>query len=180
MPGRCDMTGSFPSAAMPRTAAKGPKPGRWPLAMLSWARAFPGAPEQAGAARRFVADLLTGSPVRDDAVAVISELFANAVVHTDSGKPGGLVTVQVGRWRRGVRIAVTDQGSASVPVIRPPTVSRAPAESGNGLFMVSRLARHLGWHDDASGRTICAILGTLPPEHIPAAGLPAAGRPQRY
>jgi serine/threonine-protein kinase RsbW len=179
MAGRCDMTGSFPSPALPQIAAENLSPGRWPLATLSWARAFPGAPQQAGAARRFVADLLAGSPVRDDAVAVISELFANAVVHTDSGKPGGLVTVQVGRWRRGVRIAVTDQGSGSVPVIHPPTVPRAPAENGNGLFMVSRLARHLGWHDDASGRTICAIIGTLPPEYVPAAGLLFGIWPQR-
>jgi hypothetical protein len=39
------------------------------------------------------------------------------------------------------------------------------AESGHGLYLVSCLAEHLGWHDDPSGRTICAILGTRPPEH---------------
>ena len=65
-----------------------------------------------------------GSPFRDDAIVVLSELFINAVLHTDSGKPGGLVTVQVTRWRQGVRIAVTDQGSLSQPVIRDPGAER--------------------------------------------------------
>jgi Histidine kinase-like ATPase domain len=87
-------------------------------AMSSWARAFPGIPHQVKVARHFVASLLAGSPLCDDAVLVISELFTNALQHTGSGRPGGLVVVQVSRWRQGVRIAVTDQGSARPPVIR--------------------------------------------------------------
>jgi serine/threonine-protein kinase RsbW len=154
-------------------------------AMSSWARAFPGLPRQVSAARRFVASLLDGSPRRDDAVIVISELFTNALQHTDSGQPGGLVVVQVSRWRQGVRIAVTDQGSVQRPVIRgtgpasPDGVAyvRAnrvftdsdiipadiiPADCGRGLYMVSCLAEHLDWHDDARGRTVHAVLGRLP------------------
>ena len=129
------------------------------LAMPSWARAFPGAPVQVRAARRFVSALLDGSAFRDDAVIVVCELFTNALVHSRSGKPGGLVTVQVSRWRLGVRIAVTDQGSARAPVIRDTGPCRELAENGHGLYMVSCLATCLGWHDDASGRTIHAILG---------------------
>jgi len=87
-------------------------------AMSSWARAFPGTPHQVKVARHFVTSLLAGSPLCDDAVLVISELFTNALQHTGSGRPGGLVVVQVSRWRQGVRIAVTDQGSARPPVIR--------------------------------------------------------------
>jgi serine/threonine-protein kinase RsbW len=132
------------------------------LAMPLWARAFPGTPAQVRAARRFVASLLDGSSFRDDAVIVISELFTNALVHTDSGKPGGLVTVQVNRWLLGVRIAVTDQGSARCPVIRDTGPGCEPTENGHGLYMVSCLAAHLDWHDDASGRTIHAILGAPP------------------
>lgn len=85
-----------------------------------WARAFPGIPRHAGSARRFVAGLLDGSPFCDDAAVVLSELFTNALLHTASGGPGGLVIVQVTRWRHGVRIAVTDQGSSAEPVIRDP------------------------------------------------------------
>jgi anti-sigma regulatory factor (Ser/Thr protein kinase) len=103
------------------TAAAGPEPAadqRLIPAMSSWGRAFPGVPRQVKVARHFVASLLDGSSLRDDAVIVISELFTNALQHTCSGRPGGLVVVQVGRWRQGVRIAVTDQGSAQRPVIR--------------------------------------------------------------
>lgn len=133
------------------------------MAVSSWARAFPGTPQQARAARRFAASLLDGSPFCDDAVVVTSELFTNALLHTDSGKPGGLVIVQVSRWRLGVRVAVTDQGSCKRPVIRDAGLGGELAESGNGLYMVSHLAGRLDWHDDASGRTICAIFGTHPP-----------------
>jgi len=135
------------------------------LAKPSWARAFPGSPRQVGAARRFVAALLDGSPFCDDAVVVVSELFTNALLHTDSGKPGGLVVVQVTRWLLGVRVAVTDQGSAKRPVIGDGGSCQQAAESGHGLYLVSCLAEHFGWHDDPSGRTICAVLGTRPPEH---------------
>ncbi|HUY51092.1 MAG TPA: ATP-binding protein [Streptosporangiaceae bacterium] len=139
----------------------------------SWARAFPGSPRHAGEARRFVSGLLQGSPFRDDAVVILSELFANAVLHTESGKPGGLVTIQVARWRRAVRIAVTDQGSSTRPVIRDRSGDGEMAESGHGLYLAARLAQRLGWHDDASGRTITAFLGQLPT-------LPGESRPARY
>ena len=81
-----------------------------------------------GAARRFIAGLLEGSPFRDDAVVVLSELFTNALLHTASGKPGGLVVVQVSRWRHGVRIAVTDQGSAASLSSATPPPCRASRE----------------------------------------------------
>jgi serine/threonine-protein kinase RsbW len=132
----------------------------------SWARAFPGAACQVSTARQFVASLLDGSRFRDDAVLVVSELFTNAVRHTDSGKPGGLVIVQVSRWLLGVRVAVTDQGSVSRPAIRDVGPGGEIGESGNGLRLVSLIAACLDWHDDVSGRTICASLGARPPERL--------------
>jgi serine/threonine-protein kinase RsbW len=146
------------------------------LAMPSWARVFPGTPQQVRAARRFVAGLLDGSPFRDNAVIVVSELVTNATLHSRSGDPGGLVTVQVTRWRLGVRVAVTDQGSGERPVVGDCGPGREPAEGGHGLYLVGRLAARLGWHDDASGRTIHAILGTPPPDrrHPPGGNSPAA------
>jgi serine/threonine-protein kinase RsbW len=132
-------------------------------ALVSWARAFPGTPGHVGAARRFVAHLLQGSTFRDDALVVLSELFTNALLHTDSGKPGGLVTVQVTRWRHGVRIAVTDQGSLGQPVIRDLAASGEPAESGHGLYLAAHLAGPLTWHDDPFGRTVAATLGRVAP-----------------
>src|ERR1700733_14450157 len=115
------MSGGLRGADPPRAEpASGEAAGeqRMNSAMSSWARAFPGVPCQVSLARRFVSALLEGSPLCDDAVIVISELFTNALQHTDSGRPGGLVVVQLSRWRQGVRIAVTDQGSAQRPVIR--------------------------------------------------------------
>jgi serine/threonine-protein kinase RsbW len=147
----------------------------------SWARAFPGVPWQARAARRFVAQLLDGSPFRDDAVVVVSELFTNALLHTNSGKPGGLIIVQVTRWLLGVRVAVTDQGAAAEPVIQDRGPCRQPAEDGNGLYMVGQLAA-LDWHDDACGRTICAVLGRRPSDHPgrpPLIPIPAPRHPQQ-
>jgi serine/threonine-protein kinase RsbW len=135
-------------------------PERRVTALSSWARAFPSAPRQVGVARQFVASLLNGSPLRDDAVVVVSELFTNALRHTESGKPGGLVVVSVIQWPQGVRIAVTDQGSAGQPVIRNPNPNRQPVDSGNGLYLVARLSGRLEWHEDSWGRTICAVLGT--------------------
>jgi serine/threonine-protein kinase RsbW len=179
------MSGGLRSAdPLPRPQADAPA---HPIpALSSWARAFPGVPRQVGLARRFVSALLEGSPLRDDAVIVISELFTNALQHTDSGQPGGLVVVQVSRWRQGVRIAVTDQGSDRCPVIRDTgpasrdeiagvsatrvftdwlaqdDADAIPADCGHGLYMVSCLAERLDWHDDARGRTVHAVLGHLP------------------
>jgi hypothetical protein len=145
----------------------------FPAALASWARAFPGIPRHAGSARRFVGGLLDGSPFRDDAVVVLSELFTNALLHTASGGPGGLVIVQVTRWRHGVRIAVTDQGSSAEPVISDPEGAEVPAESGHGLYLAAHLAQRLDWHDDASGRTVAAVLG----QPLPTPSGPPSGRP---
>ncbi len=137
------------------------------MVMSSWARAFPGTPRQVAAARRFAASLLAGSPLRDDAVTIVSELFTNSVRHSSSGRPGGLVIVQVTRWRHGVRIAVTDQGAATHPVIRHPGHDGELTETGSGLFIVGELSRQLDWHDHTSGRTVHATLGTHPPGQGP-------------
>jgi anti-sigma regulatory factor (Ser/Thr protein kinase) len=155
-----------PAATQPLEAAQAPRDDASlpALAVPSWARAFPGAPQQVRAARMFATSLLAGSPFCDDAVLVISELFTNAIVHTDSGKPGGLVIVQISRWLLGVRIAVTDQGSARQPAIRAARPGQHPAEHGRGLQLVTCTAEHLDWHDDASGRTVYATLGTASPD----------------
>jgi anti-sigma regulatory factor (Ser/Thr protein kinase) len=58
--------------------------------------AFAGEAAQVGVARRFVAGVLAGVwPDVDAAVLLTSELAANAVLHSASGKPGGKFTVRV-------------------------------------------------------------------------------------
>jgi serine/threonine-protein kinase RsbW len=56
-------------------------------------RSYVGKANQVRHARAFVARALEGFPMVDDAVLLISELCANAVQHSKSGKPGGLFTV---------------------------------------------------------------------------------------
>ena len=60
-------------------------------------RVFPGLPEQAARARRWVRALASGpgGPDPDGLDLVVTELFANAVLHTRSGEPGGKVTIAV-------------------------------------------------------------------------------------
>ncbi|MEV5706047.1 ATP-binding protein [Actinoallomurus sp. NPDC052274] len=101
---------------------------------MRWRRTFPGRTDQSRPARHFVAFLLAGCPLADDAVSVTGELVANALTHTHSAKPGGLFVVEVRRWRGGAAVAVTDQGGTSEPRIRE---AGWLAESGRGLHCQS-------------------------------------------
>src|SRR5260370_42063566 len=62
----------------------------------SWtfAKTYAGQPDQVGKVRRFLGQMLEGSPVADDAVLLCSELCANAVCHSNSRRPGGRFTVR--------------------------------------------------------------------------------------
>ena len=98
---------------------------------------FPARPEQVSVARRFVAGLLAGTPVADDAVLCVSELAGNCVSHSVSGCPGGTFTVRVelhdGDY---VWLEVTDQGGPWCP--------SAPDGRVHGLEIVRRLASESG------------------------------------
>jgi hypothetical protein len=77
-----------------------------------WQRAYPGRVEQAGQVRADVRQLLSGCPVADDVVLLMSELAANAVRHSRSGEDGGTFTVRVTEVSgRCVRGEVEDEGS---------------------------------------------------------------------
>jgi hypothetical protein len=61
---------------------------------VTWARDFPGTPEQAGKARRFLAAVLGNRPAADDAILCLSELASNPCLHSRTRRPGGRFTVR--------------------------------------------------------------------------------------
>jgi anti-sigma regulatory factor (Ser/Thr protein kinase) len=113
-------------------------------------RVFPGRPEQVAHARRFVARMLDGCPVADDAQLCASELASNAIRHTRTGRRSGKFQVLVWRGRASVCVAVLDDGSDSTPV---PAANPAGglAESGHGLVAVQTLAAWWGHHGYRDG-----------------------------
>ena len=100
-------------------------------------RAFPARPEQVGEARRFVARILAGTPVADDAVLCVSELAGNCVSYSVSARPGGAFAVRAevhgGDY---VWLEVTDEGGLWRP--------SAPDGRVHGLEIVRRLASESG------------------------------------
>ena len=124
--------------------------------VMRWVRVFPGVPEQVAVVRQFVGFLLHACPARDDAVACASELAANAVVHTASGK-GGLFSVEVVRHSGAVRVAVTDAGASTAPAVRVAHNDLdVLGESGLGLALVAGRASVWGYAGTGSGRTVWA------------------------
>ncbi|MFH8404160.1 ATP-binding protein [Streptomyces sp. NPDC018019] len=84
--------------------------------------------------------------VRDDAELVVSELFTNAVRHTDSEKVGCELAV-LGAF---LRVEITDQGRGdSAPHVQPGSVDK---ECGRGLFLVGALSESWGVRPDPTGR----------------------------
>jgi hypothetical protein len=99
---------------------------------------LPGRLESARAAREFTAACLTGCPSVYEAMLCADELVVNAIQHSRSGLPGGMVTVRVitqpGQW---LRVEVEDAG----PRLRVVPADPDPlAEHGRGLAIVEVLA----------------------------------------
>jgi anti-sigma regulatory factor (Ser/Thr protein kinase) len=103
---------------------------------------LPGVPEAAGMARAVVLQALPSHPAADEAALCVSELAANAVLHSGSGLPGGTFTVTVELAGTGVRIAVTDAGATTRPRTMRPSRGRT---HGRGLAIVDALSASWGW-----------------------------------
>ena len=77
-----------------------------------WERPYPGTTDQVRHVRAALREFLAGCPVADDAVHLLSELSANAIAHSDSGRSGGAFTVRAEHFPGSyVRGEVEDQGS---------------------------------------------------------------------
>ena len=116
---------------------------------LVCSRAFAATLMQAREARRFLAAILDGRRGADDAVLCLSELAANATIHSHSRRPGGHFTVRAEMRGDRLRVEVHDEGG---PWIWP---QREDAWRGRGLLIVSKLARTWGRiGDSATGWTV--------------------------
>jgi anti-sigma regulatory factor (Ser/Thr protein kinase) len=110
-----------------------------------------GRAERARVARMFVSAVLgPGHSCGDDAALLVSELFANSVLHSRSGAAGGMVTVAVRNGGGVIRVEVTDCGGQGVPQLRP---AGGDADGGRGLGLVAGLAARWGWRQ-CGGRTV--------------------------
>ena len=115
-------------------------------------RTYPATREYVRAVRADLRALLTGCPHADDIILCASELAANAVLHSNSARPGGTITVHmtIGHGER-VRIEVHDNGG-------PWTQLAADADRPHGLDLVRALASAWGIADTLTGRTVWAQL----------------------
>ena len=127
---------------------------------LARSRAFPGNPARAREARRFLAAILDHNPVAEDAVLCLSELAANAAIHSRSGQPGGQFSVRAELGGGLLRVEVRDQGG---PWTWPPADD---AGRGRGLLIVAALARAWGRDGDtATGWTVWFEMECPPGQH---------------
>ena len=84
-----------------------------------------------------MASFLPASPVADDVALMTSELFTNAILHSGSGLPGGVVLVSVRTGKSQIRVDVIDQGAL-------PLGTGAQPGLGAGLGIVSQLSDVFG------------------------------------
>ena len=112
---------------------------------------FGGRRDQVGQARAFLAAFLGDWARADDAVLLIGELGANAVVHTGSGGPGGLFTVRAVLTGSGLRAEVEDQGSSWDGRLQD-------AECPHGLFLLRQLSARCGTRRSRTGWVTWFIL----------------------
>jgi serine/threonine-protein kinase RsbW len=106
-----------------------------------YAGTFHGEPGQVGRVRDGLRAYLAGCPRSEDTILVVSELAANAVLHSRSA--GGTITVRAEVLRDHVRIECEDQGG--------PWLVRQQQDGWHGLDIVTALAADWGIETSASG-----------------------------
>jgi anti-sigma regulatory factor (Ser/Thr protein kinase) len=124
---------------------------RLPAGQCPARRVFTGTSDQVRKARAFTESVLGPVPVLDDAVLLVTELCANAIQHTASGRRGGRFEVVLTAQARTVRAEVRDQGADTEPGIGPADPGTA---GGRGLRLVAQLSESWGFDGGRDGRTV--------------------------
>jgi|SRR5215470_2238658 len=111
---------------------------------------YPGRPEQVRQVRADARGLLAGCPAADEVILCLSELAANAVLHSESRRPGGTFTVRIESCPgTHVRIEVEDGGGAWLAPAPDPG-------SGRGLDIIRAIAAEWGIATSSAGRAVWA------------------------
>lgn len=123
-----------------------------------WGLSCPGFPEEVSRARRWTRDILRGSPLAEDAELIVSELSANAILRTASGRQAGNFHLALAVSPQAIALSVTDDGGTGTA----PKIEHRDqhAEHGRGLSMVSALAHRVVVHKSRSGHTVTVELVT--------------------
>jgi anti-sigma regulatory factor (Ser/Thr protein kinase) len=149
---------------------------------FTWSRSFPGRADQVSTARGFLNEVMDGFSHADDAALCLSELAANAVLHSDSGQPDKHFTVCIKVHPGCLRVEVVDDGGPWNPR------RGLSDQGGHGLLIVDRLASCWGIEvHGKAGRTVwfemvsdpAKPLGELIPRLSPGILLTATGRDDR-
>ncbi|ATL29232.1 ATP-binding protein [Streptomyces formicae] len=121
-----------------------------------WGLTCPGFPEEVSRARRWTRDILAGSPLAEDAELIVSELSANAILHTASGRSAGSFHLALAVSSQVITLSITDDGDVeTAPKARRPDEE---ATHGRGLGMVSTLAHRVVVRNSDDGHTVTAEL----------------------
>ncbi|MGP4027146.1 ATP-binding protein [Actinomadura sp. 3N407] len=124
--------------------------------MTTLIRRYPGTRDQVPQIRAWTVEHVPAE-VQDAAALVVTEAATNALRHSRSGLPGGIITVSVRPLDDGgVRIAVTDEGSTGAPAPEP------DRDGGRGIHLIHALARDCGLAGGPNGHTVWADLPTAP------------------
>ena len=120
------------------------------LDLRACAATYPGRPKHVRQVRADARGLLAGFPATDEVILCLSEMATNAVLHSDSRRPGGTFTVRIenspGAY---IRFEVEDDGG--------PWLAAAPDPgSGRGLDIIRALAAEWGVVTSPAGRTVWA------------------------
>jgi serine/threonine-protein kinase RsbW len=128
-----------------------------PAIVTRYAGIYPGRPDQVRHVRHAVARYFAGCPAAADAVLIVSDLAANAIVHSASG--GLFFTVRAELRPDYVWVEIEDLGG--------PWHCRPPDGRPHGLTMVEALTGPDGWGVETTtggGRVVWARLDLTPGE----------------